>query len=511
MTATTAPAVRLDRDIVKLASVLLLGLIAPLLDSTIVNVAIHTLAADLHASVSMIQWVSTGYLLAMAAAIPITGWATDRYGGRRMWLLALTLFLAGSVLSGAAWNVGSLVAFRVIQGLGTGLLMPIMQTLLFRQAGGRTQGMGKIMAIISLPMVLGPVLGPVIGGLIIEYLPWRWIFFVNPPICLAALVLAWRVMPADTRGSGHRLDVTGLLTLSPALAAIIYGLSRVGDEGGFGHPGVLVPLLAGLGLLGWFIRHALRTPDPIVDLRLFRARSFATAAVLLFLSGLASFGAMLLLPLYYQQLRGQSVVAAGLLLAPQGLGVALSRAVGGVIDRVGTRPVVIAGVTLLALGTLPFAAAGPHTSTLWLATALVVRGTGLGAVIMAVMLGANDGLRHDQVPHASSASRILQQLGGSFGTAALAVILQRQLAAHPGAAATTAFDHTFAWAFVFTLVAIVPALLIPSRRRPSGTPTAADPPELRKHLEPPAAGHAPTRRAGMSTRTAGEKSHETAN
>lgn len=456
-----APAVRLDAGLMRLAGVLILGVVAPLLDSTIVNVAIRTLGVDLHASVSTIQWVSTGYLLALAVAIPITGWATDRFGGKRMWLLALTLFLVGSVLSGVAWNVGSLIAFRVLQGLGAGLLMPIMQTLLFGAANGRTEGMGKIMALISLPMLLGPVLGPVIGGLIIGHLQWRWIFFVNPPICLVAILLAWRLMPADKPHAGQRMDLTGLLLLSPALAAMIYGLSEVGDRGGFDHAQVLVPLLAGLLVMLVFVAHALHARRPLVDLRLFRYRSFTVSAALLFLAGLSSFGAMFLLPLYYQELRGESVVVAGLLMAPQGLGILLSRLVGSAMDRIGARPVVLGGVVLLVLGTLPFAMAGAHTSTVWLAVALVVRGTGLGAVTMAVMLGAYDGLNRAEVPHASSMTRIFQQLGGSFGTAILAVVLQRQLAGHSGSAA---FDHTFGWALVFTAVAAIPAVLVPGRR-----------------------------------------------
>lgn len=471
MTTTNAPEARLDAGLLRLAGVLILGVIAPVLDSTIVNVAIRTLGGDLHASVSTIQWVSTGYLLAMAVAIPVTGWSTDRFGGKRMWLLALTLFLVGSVLSGAAWSVGSLIAFRVLQGLGAGLLLPIMQTLLFRSANGRTDGMGRIMAMISLPMLLGPVLGPVIGGLIIGHLQWRWIFFVNPPICLVAILLAWRLMPADTTRTGQHLDLAGLLLLSPALAAMIYGLSQVGDRGGFDHAQVLLPLIAGLLVLLVFAWHALRVREPLVDLRLFRHRSFTVSALLLFLAGMASFGAMFLLPLYYQELRGESVVVAGLLMAPQGLGVALSRLAGTAIDRIGARPVVLGGVVLLALGTLPFIAAGAHTSTWWLAVALVVRGTGLGAVTMAVMLGVYDGLNRAEVPHASSMSRIFQQLGGSFGTAILAVVLQRQLAGHPG---PTAFDHTFVWALVFTAIAAIPAVRIPTRR-PAFEQASAEP------------------------------------
>jgi EmrB/QacA subfamily drug resistance transporter len=465
---TTRP----DPALLRLAGILVLGAMAPLLDSTVVNVAIRTLGRELAVSVSTVQWVSTGYLLALAMAVPITGWTVERYGAKRMWLTALVLFLIGSVLSGLAWDIGSLIVFRVVQGIGGGLMLPILQTLLMRAAGGRP--IGRLMAVITLPALVGPILGPVVGGLILGHLSWRWIFYINVPICVAAIVLAWRSLAADQPRRGHRLDVLGLLLLSPALAALIYGLSQVGDHNGFGHPQVLVPLLAGVLLLAGFLWHALHTDTPLIDLRLFRTRAFAASSTLLFLSGLAMFGSMLLLPLYYQQVRGASVVAAGLLLAPQGVGSLLARAAGGLTDRIGPRPVILAGIVLTALGTVPFAMADQHTNGLLLAAAQVVRGVGLSAATMAVMIGAFNGLAREQIPHASSATRIMQQVGGSFGTAVLAVILQTQLADHPGPAGQAiAFGHTFTLALAFTVLAVVPALLLPRLRRVAPAPEEA--------------------------------------
>jgi EmrB/QacA subfamily drug resistance transporter len=343
-----------------------------------------------------------------------------------------------------------------------------MQTLLFGAAAGRPSG--NTMALVSLPALLGPVLGPVIGGVIVDHLDWRWIFFVNPPICVLAIVLAVRYLPPATGRRGQRLDVTGLLLLSPGLAALIYGLSELGDRGGFRHLIVLVPMIGGLVLVVAFGLHALRAAEPLVDLRLFRVGSFSAVGALMFLSGLASFGALLLLPLYYQQLRGESVLTAGLLMTPQGIGIGLSRLAGGLLDRWGIRPVVLIATLLMIAGTVPFAFAGPHTSQLLLALALVVRGAGLGAILMAVLLGAYDGLPRELIPHASTATRILQQLGGSFGTALLAVALQRGLAAHP-ADPTTGFDHAFWWALALSLPALVAVAFLP--RKPA-TPAAGD-------------------------------------
>ncbi|MGW7684808.1 DHA2 family efflux MFS transporter permease subunit [Kribbella sp. NPDC054772] len=336
---TTSPTDRLDRSVLKLAGVLVLGALAPVLDSTIVTVAIHTLGAELHAPVATVQWVSTAYLLALAMAVPITGWSAKRFGAKRMWIVALALFLAGSMLCGVAWNIGSLIAFRVLQGIGGGLMLPILQTLLLCAAG--RERIGRLMAVVTLPALIGPILGPVIGGVLVGHLDWRWIFYVNVPICLAAIVLAVRTLQPDPKPTAAALDLTGLLLISPALAAIIYGLSQAGDHG-FAHAAVLIPLAAGVILLTAFVLR--RTANPLIDLTLFRTRSFAASTALLFLTGFGLYGAMLLLPLFYQQARGETVTAAGLLLVPQGIGSLPARTAGGLTDRHGPRPIVLAGI-----------------------------------------------------------------------------------------------------------------------------------------------------------------------
>jgi EmrB/QacA subfamily drug resistance transporter len=365
-----------------------------------------------------------------------------------MWVLSLTLFLAGSVLSGVAWDVGSLIVFRVVQGIGAGLMLPIMQTLLLRAAGGR--GIGRLMSIITLPALIGPILGPVVGGLIVGHFSWRWVFYVNVPICVIAILLAWWLLPTDSPRTNHRLDTIGLLLLSPAVAALMYGVSQIN----------VLSLVVGLLLLAGFVYRALKTAEPLIDLRLFTKRSFAASSALMFLSGLALFGPMLVLSLYYQQVRGLGVIVAGLMLAPQGLGSLLARGAGGLADRIGPRPVILGSIVLIALGTVPFAFADQQTNVWLLGAALVVRGFGLSSVNMAVMVGAFDGLNRTQIPHASSATRIMQQVGGSFGTAVLAVILQGLLASHP---VSVAFDQTFLWTLAFTALALVPALLLPRR------------------------------------------------
>ena len=319
---------------------------------------------------------------------------------------ALTLFMAGSILSSLAWNIGVLIAFRVLQGIGGGLMLPVLQTLLVNAAGGRN--LGRMMSLVTLPALLGPILGPVLGGLILSQLPWQWIFWVNIPFCVTGLVLAWRGLAPTVPRKSSYLDVLGLALLSPGLAAMIYGLSQAGSHGGFDNSAVLLPVAVGAALLGGFVFHALRTKrPPLLDLRLFAVRSFTASTVLLFLSGLSVYGAMLLLPLYEQQVRGQSTLTAGLLLAPQGLGMLLTRgSAGRLTDRIGARPVVVVGFLLTIAGTLAFTQAGLHTNELLLGVSLVLRGAGLGAVTIPVIAAAYLGLRSDQVPHASIATRI---------------------------------------------------------------------------------------------------------
>jgi EmrB/QacA subfamily drug resistance transporter len=463
---------RLDAALIKLIAILLCGAIPSLLDTSIVNVAIDAIGRDLHTTVGTIQWVITGYLLSFGMVIPLSGWVLARFGGRQAWCFSLALFLAGSVASGAAWNIDSLIAFRIIQGIGGGLMVPLLTTLLVQAAGGRS--MGQLMAAVSLPVVVVPILGPVVAGLIITNVSWRWIFYVNVPMCLVGIALAWWGLPkGGSTGTRPRLDLVGMLLVSPALAALLYGLAQVSRYGGFGHPAVYVPLAGGAVLLAAFIVHALRSrAEPILDLRLFRSRAFTGAGALMFLAGLSIYGAMLLLPLYYQQADHDSALVAGLLLVPQGVGSLLPRTVAGKLsDRLGPRPVVLAGMVLAAAGTVPFALAGQHPNDLLLGAALVVRGIGLGAATIAVMVGAFQGLSKSQVPHASSAVRILQMVGGSFGAAVLAVVLERQAVAHAAAGAAglhTAFGHTFWWAIGFTVAALAPGLLLPGRGAASG-------------------------------------------
>jgi EmrB/QacA subfamily drug resistance transporter len=451
------------RDLVRLALTLMLGAVMVALDMTMVNVALDTLAHDFHASVATIQWVSTGFLLAIATVIPLTGWAVERFGARRAWLFAIVVFITGSLLCGLAWSAGSLIAFRVVQGIGGGMILPLIQAVLARAAG--PDRLGRVMGVVGIPAMLGPVLGPVIGGVIVSEASWRLIFYINVPVCLVA-VLATRgvVMPNLKRPAARRLDVLGLSLLSPALAAIVYGLSQAGTRGSFVDGHVLAAMTTGIALLAGFAIHALRTrTEPIIDLRLFGRRTFTSFSGVVFFFSMAMMGTALLLPLYYQQVRGEAALHAGLLLAPQGLGMGVALVLAGrLTDRVSARSIILAGLALTTAATSAYTQIGAHTSVILLSAAALASGAGIGTAIVPAMTGVYKGLSQEAIPRATSAIRTLQQLGGSFGIAILAVVLQQQAAgdATPTGLAQ-AFGHTFWWALAFIALALIPAVLLP--------------------------------------------------
>ena len=426
----------LTPEVRRTSTVVVLGSIMSILDTTIVAVALATLGRDFHVSVTTIQWVATGYLLALAMVIPITGWAVDRFGAKLIWMTSLSLFIVGSCLCGVAWSANSLIAFRVLQGIGGGMLLPVGQSILARAAG--PQRMGRVMSIIGVPMVLGPIMGPVIGGLIVSNYSWRWIFYINVPIGIVTLLLSRRWLPkwdTDERFASS-FDTLGFCLLSPGLAALVYSLSEVGTTGSFTSPAVIISFVLGVGLMAGFTVHALHIKNPLLELHLFKDRTYAIANVCIFVLGATLFGSMFLLPLYYQIARGQEAWVAGLLMAPQGIGAAcIMRWAGSFTDRHGPRRIVPFGILVMAAATIPFAFVTTSTSEVLLAVTLFVRGLGLGLTMMPVTAAAYYNLNHAEIPKATTTMNIVRQVGGSVATALFAVVLERQIVSQLGPAA----------------------------------------------------------------------------
>jgi EmrB/QacA subfamily drug resistance transporter len=460
----------LDPQLVRIGLVLVSGMIMSLLDTTIVNVALDTLGRELHAGLATSQWIVTGYLLALAIVIPVSGWAVGRFGSKRMFMLSVALFTLGSVLCATAWSIHSLIAFRVLQGLGGGMLLPVGQTILAQTAGPKR--MGRMMSLIGVPMILGPILGPIIGGVIVDNLPWEWIFLVNLPVGVVSLVLCSRVLPPDEKAPYQPLDAIGLALLSPALALLVYGLSEAGVKGTFGDAKVLVTMVAGAVLTVAFALYARTRGDrALIPTEYFRDRSFAAASVVVTLIALALFGSMLLLPLYFQQVRDASAVEAGLLLAPQGLGAALAMPLAGrLTDKIGARRIVPVGVVLAVIGSLPLTQVTTTTSYWFLGVAMTVRGFGVAATMMPAIAAGYENLPRSAAAPASMAINVFRQIGASIGSALLSVILVNSVSGPGREAAAAAFGTAFWWATAFTAATFFFALLLP-RRQPAEKPT----------------------------------------
>ncbi|WP_019856306.1 DHA2 family efflux MFS transporter permease subunit [Actinopolyspora mortivallis] len=459
---TTETSTKLDSRTRRLVVVLLAGAVLPLLDTTIINVALDRLSDVFDTPVATMQWVVTAYAMATAIAIPLSAWAIKRFGGKRMWLASLGLFLVGSALCGLAPNAGSMIAFRVLQGLGGGTSMPVLQTLLITSAG--QQKARRAMAAVGLPTVIAPVLGPVIGGAIMNGASWHWVFLINIPVCLLALVLTVKGVPPTVSEPDSRLDLTGLVLLTGGLVALVYALSRVTSPEALKHWPFVVSALSGVGLLVAFTTHALRTRhEPVANVRLFALPSFSGATAAMLLSGIVFYGGLLLLPLYYQQIADYSVLGAGGVLALQGMGALLARsAAGRVTDRVGARGIVLVGLTAASIGTVPFAVVDP-SAHVWLAAALVLRGAGIGIVTVTVMGSAYRHVPRESIAHASSLGRILLQLGSAVGAAAMTTILAWQHGASTPTSPLDDFQVTFWWLTATTVLTALSALWLPGR------------------------------------------------
>jgi EmrB/QacA subfamily drug resistance transporter len=479
MTTLTPPAPVSARRLNLISLVLVLGVITTILDTTIVNIALDNLHTVFHATVADTQWVVTGYLLAYVAVIPVSGWASERFGTRRVWMTAVALFMLGSLLCGLAWDLPSLVGFRVLQGIGGGMVLPVTITILTRAAG--RERIGRAIATIGLVGQLGPILGPILGGTIIENVGWHWLFFVNIPICLAALALAPFFLPSGDRQHTQALDLLGFVLLTPGVVALAYGLSQAAGADGFAATTVWLPMAVGVALLVAFTVRSLRASRPaLIDVRVFARRSFGIGSVITFVSGFSVYAIMFLMPLFYQQVRGDSVMATGFLLIPQGVGtmcfVLVNRYLAG---RVDTRLVIAGGVLLTMVGTLPFVLAGIEGGDVLLLAGQFLQGFGMAAVSLPVMTLAFASLSHAETPRGSAAFNVVKQVGAPFGVTVIAVVLQTNLVgAGTAAQALDGFTATFWWVFALSAIPLLLAFLIPATPRRVAAETPVSVPEV---------------------------------
>jgi len=488
-TAANAAPDKLDGTVLKIASVVVLGAIMSILDVTVVSVALPTFATEFDTTYATVAWTMTAYTLALATVIPVTGWAADRFGTKRLYMTALVLFVLGSVLCSFAWDITSLIGFRVLQGLGGGMLMPLGMTIMTKAAG--PDRVGRVMAVLGIPMLLGPIGGPILGGWLIEAASWHWIFLINVPIGIVALTAAFIILPSDKASPSESFDFLGMLLLSPGLALFLFGVSSIPEVGTVAAARVLVPGVIGLALIIAFVFHALRKDHPLIDLHLFKNRQLSVAVITTSLFIVAFMGAGLLFPSYFIQVGGHTTLAAGLLMAPQGIGAMLTMPVAGrLVDKIGPGKIVLTGLPLILIGLGTFTQVAADSPTWLLMGALFVMGMGMGCTMMPLMTAAIVTLSNDQVARGSTLMNIVQQTAGSIGTAVMSVVLTNQLldrgldsqtvamqhvpevAAQepPGmmdqvlSQAADAFGNTFLVATVLIALTLIPAFLLPRKK-----------------------------------------------
>ncbi len=419
---------KLDARVFKIAGVVVLGAIMSILDVTVVTVAIPTFQTIFDTTYAIAAWTMTGYTLALATVIPLTGWAADRFGTKRLYMAALVFFVLGSVLCATAWNIGSLIGFRVIQGLGGGMLMPLGMTIMTHAAGPHR--IGRVMAVLGVPMLLGPIAGPILGGWLIDSFSWHWIFLINLPIGIVALIYAWIVLPADQPEPSESFDFLGMLLASPGLALFLYGVSSIPEAGTVAARKVLIPMIIGAILLVVFVFHALRAVHPLIDLRLFKNSSLRYAVITMTLFAMAFFGSGLLLPSYLQQVRGESTLMAGLLIAPQGLGAMLTMPIAGrLVDKIGPGKIVLTGIAVMSIGMAYLTQVTADTPYPLLLGALFVMGLGMGCTMMPTMTAAIQTLTHAQVARGSTLMNIVNLAAGVLVGEAAAQQVQHEIRA----------------------------------------------------------------------------------
>jgi EmrB/QacA subfamily drug resistance transporter len=457
---------RIDPQVWKIAGVIMLAPLMAQLDSTVVNVSLSTLAEKLDTTLTTIQWVSSGYLLALALTLPLTGWLVDRLGAKRVYLICFSIFTLTSLFCGMATDAHSLILARVLQGMAGGVLTPMSQMMMARTAG---KHMARVMGFAVMPVMIGPILGPTLAGLILQHAGWQWIFLVNLPVGVLAVLLAWRILPPDRDLRVRRnFDVPGFLMLSPALALLLHSLETLASGTATNPDRIWLELALGVALLAVFLLHARRREGKaLIDIRLFREHSFSASAATQFLSNCMTYGGQLLFPLYLITGRGYTPSQAGILLAAMGLGLICAFPwMGKMTDRFGARRVSTAGAVIGLAGTLPFVLVGVYEIPDALICVLLwLRGVGLGSINIPSMSSAYADMPKERLPVATTALNIVQRLGGPIATTALAIWLHSRLSMSVATAADTAsaYASTFAFFCVLHALGVVAALSIPKR------------------------------------------------
>jgi MFS transporter, DHA2 family, multidrug resistance protein len=495
---------KLDAALLRIAGICGLATVMAVLDSTVVTVAQRTFIAYFGSTQAVVGWTMAGYMLSFATVIPITGWAADRLGNKRLFVSSVLIFTLGSLLCAIAPNILLLIVFRMIQGAGGGMLVPLSFAMITREAGPKR--LGRLVAVGGIPMLIGPIGGPILGGWLIGAYGWKWIFLINVPIGLIVITLAIVFFPKERVVAAEPFDAVGVLLLSPGLVIFLFGISSISIRGTIADRHVLVPAIVGLGLIAAFVWHALfRTDHPLINLRLFQNRVLTQANVGMLVFTTAIFGGLLLLPSYFQLVQHKSPIESAIYMLPQGIGAMSTMPIAGILmDRRGPGRIALVGLPLIAvgLGIVSYGVATQATYAPTLLVGLAIIGTGMGCTMTPLSAASVLTLAPQQIARGTTLISVNQQVGGSIGTALMSMVLTSQFnrsetvtAANklgllklksgdqpvtpqvplpPGFIAGLQHDlsHAFATVFVISTVLVI-TVIVPTSFLPKGTPTPA--------------------------------------
>ena len=416
------------------ASVVIIGVFMSILDQTIVNIAIPRLQATFGADIHSVQWVLTAYILTQGVVTPTAAYFSDRLGIKRFYILSLIAFTAGSALCGIAWSLPVLILFRILQGAGGAALFPLSITLLFREFP--PQERGAAMGFFGIPALLAPALGPTLGGYIVTYAGWPLIFYINVPVGIIAVILTIIFLRDAQPERRARFDFIGFFFAAIGLSTLLYALSSASTDG-WTSTTVLGFLFVGVCSLAIFIAVELiignRGGQPLLDLRLFANGPFRTSIIASLFVIFCLFGGLFLLPIYLQNIRGQSAFQSGLILLPQALASMVSVIIGGrLVDRFGVRTVMIPGLLILAFATWQLSYISVYSSFLWIQGMLLLRGVALGLTIQPLTVAGLAEVHPRQLAQASSLNTVTRAVSSSLGIAVLATLVQTQSQVHFG-------------------------------------------------------------------------------
>ncbi|MDR0268526.1 DHA2 family efflux MFS transporter permease subunit [Paenibacillus sp.] len=407
---------------------IIVGMIMVILDGTVVNVAIPKLVDFFHTDLKSIQWAITGYTLALSAVIPLAGWMTDRFGAKQVFVTTVILFVLGSALCSIAQDATQLVIYRVLQGLGGGMVAPIGMAMVFKLAPPERRG--AIMGMLGVPMLLAPALGPVLSGWLVEYANWRWIFLINVPVGVVAVILGIAYLPKADHNAGKKLDLLGIILAPIAFSMLAYGVNEGGSVSWTSREAEFGLIVGGVALVLFIIVEFIHK-NPLLELRVFRSSDFTRGIILTWIMQAALFGSMLFVPLYLQNIRHFTPLETGLILLPQALCSGIGMPIGGrFFDKYGARPVAFIGLIIIATALFSLSRIHADTSLYVIMPLLGIMGLGMGLSMMPLNTHVLNAAPRQWVNRVTPLTSALQQVVVSFAVAGMTGYLTSRINVH---------------------------------------------------------------------------------